>query len=130
MELEIGPGAGLFGRARDLLAVGSALLRNDGSVLAPLTVEAMRRPLTAGLTKLEPYVESRRQDWGFTWNLRHSAPGLLARDTFGHGGWAGTEFWVTPSLGVCFVLLANVGGGITRLGLDADELHNAVAAAA
>jgi hypothetical protein len=30
---------------------------------------------------------------------------------------------------VCFVLLANVGGGIGRFGLDADQLHNAVAAA-
>lgn len=124
------PGAGLFGRARDLLGVGTALLRDDGSLVTPLTVEAMRRPLTAGLPKLEPYPESRGQDWGFTWNLRHSAPGLLARDTFGHGGWAGTEFWITPSLGVCFVLLTNVGGGITRLGLDSDELHNSVAAAA
>ncbi|MEI5582896.1 MULTISPECIES: serine hydrolase domain-containing protein [unclassified Agromyces] len=124
------PGAGLFGRAADLLAVGGALLRDDGSLVSRLTVEAMRRPLTTGLPKLEPYPESRGQDWGFTWNLRHAAPGLLARDTYGHGGWAGTEFWITPSLGVCFVLLANVGGGITRLGLDADELHNAVAAAA
>jgi CubicO group peptidase (beta-lactamase class C family) len=124
------PGAGLFGRAADLLGLGTALLRNDGSVVSPVTFEAMRRPLTAGLPKLEPYVESRGQDWGFTWNVRHSAPGLLARDTFGHGGWAGTEFWITPSLGVCFVFLTNVGGGIGRFGLDADELHNVVAAAA
>ncbi|HET8779379.1 MAG TPA: serine hydrolase domain-containing protein, partial [Agromyces sp.] len=104
------PGAGLLGRAADLLAVGSALLRNDGSLVAPVTYEAMLRPLTAGLPKLEPYVASRGQDWGFTWNLRHSAPGLLAADTFGHGGWAGTEFWITPSRGVCFVLLTNVAG--------------------
>ncbi|MFC5789819.1 class A beta-lactamase-related serine hydrolase [Agromyces tardus] len=123
------PGAGLLARAADLLAVGSALLRTDGSLVAPVTAEAMLRPLTAGLPKLEPYVASRGQDWGFTWNVRQSAPGLLANDTFGHGGWAGTEFWITPSRGVCFVLLANVGGGIGRFGLDADQLHNAVAAA-
>ncbi|GAA1057696.1 beta-lactamase/esterase [Agromyces luteolus] len=124
------PGAGLLGRAADLLALGSALLRNDGAVVAPVTASAMLRPLTAGLPKLEPYPASRGQDWGFTWNLRHSAPGLLTTDTFGHGGWAGTEFWVTPSLGVCFVLLTNLGGGFGRFGVDADELHNAVAAAA
>lgn len=124
------PGAGLFGRAADLLGVGAALLRNDGAIVSPLTCEAMRRPLTAGLPKLEPYPESRGQDWGFTWNLRHSAPGLLARDTFGHGGWAGTEFWITPSRGVCFVLLTNVASGVGRFGIDTDQLHNAVAAAA
>ena len=122
------PGAGLLGRAADLLALGSALLRNDGSVVAPVTYDAMLRPLTAGLPKLEPYVASRGQDWGFTWNLRHSAPGLLARDTFGHGGWAGTEFWITPSLGVCFVLLTNLASP-SRLGVDTDQLHNAVVAA-
>ncbi|WP_448002468.1 serine hydrolase domain-containing protein [Agromyces bauzanensis] len=124
------PGSGALARAADLLAIGSALLRNDGALVAPVTYDAMLRPLTAGLPKLDPYVESRGQDWGFTWNLRHSAPGLLARDTFGHGGWAGTEFWITPSRGVCFVLLTNVGGGFRRLGVDSDELHNAVAAAA
>lgn len=122
------PGAGMLARAGDLLAIGSALLRDDGALVTPLTTEAMLRPLTAGLPKLEPYVAERGQDWGFTWNLRHSAPGLLARDTYGHGGWAGAEFWITPSRGVCFVLLTNIGGGFTRLGVDADELHNAVAA--
>lgn len=123
------PGAGLLGRAVDVLAIGTALLRNDGSLVAPVTYDAMLTPLTTGIPKLEPYVASRGQDWGFTWNLRHSAPGLLARDTFGHGGWAGTEFWITPSAGVCFVLLTNIAAP-GRLGIDTDELHNAVAAAA
>lgn len=123
------PGSGALARAVDVLAIGSALLRNDGSLVAPVTYDAMLRPLTAGLPKLEPYVESRGQDWGFTWNLRHSARGLLARDTFGHGGWAGAEFWITPSAGVCLVLLTNLGAGFRRLGVDSDELHNAVVAA-
>jgi len=123
------PGAGLLGRAADLLAIGSALLRNDGSLVAPVTYDAMLRPLTAGLPKLEPYVESRGQDWGFAWNLRHSAPGLLASDTFGHGGWAGCEFWITPSQGVCFALLTHLATP-GRLGVDTDQLHNAIAAGA
>ncbi|KQM82216.1 serine hydrolase [Agromyces sp. Leaf222] len=124
------PGAGLLGRAEDLLAVGSALLRDDGSLVSRVTNAAMLRPLTVGVPKLEPYIASRGQDWGFTWNLRHSAPGLLASDTYGHGGWAGTEFWITPSLGICFVLLTNIGGGFGRFGVDGDRLHNAVAAGA
>ena len=124
------PGAGALGRASDLLAIGSALLRDDGSLVAPATVEAMLRPLTAGMTKLEPYPASRGQDWGFTWNLRNAAPSLLVRDAYGHGGWGGCEFWITPSQGVCFVLLTNVGGGVRRLGVEADELHNAVVAGA
>jgi CubicO group peptidase (beta-lactamase class C family) len=123
------PGAGLFATAGDLLAIGTALLRDDGTVVHPTTRAAMLRPLTAGLPKLEPYPAASGQDWGLGWNLRHSAPGLLERGVFGHGGWAGTEFWIYPELGVCFVLLTNVASP-GRLGYDADPLFNAVAAGA
>lgn len=121
------PGAGLFARASDLLAVGSALLRNDGSLLAPVTRDAMLRPLTTGLPKLSDQPDRAGHEFGVTWTLRTGAPSLLAPDTFGHSGWSGTEFWVTPSLGVCFVLLTN---RLERPGVDADLLHNAVAAGA
>ncbi|MGY4859411.1 serine hydrolase domain-containing protein [Cryobacterium sp. AP23] len=121
------PGAGLFATAGDLLALGSALLADDGRVAHPRTVAAMLRPQTAGLPKLAPYTAERGQDWGLGWNLRHNAPGLLERNVYGHGGWAGTEFWLYPALGVCFVLLTNIAGP-SRLGLDVDELHNAVVA--
>ena len=121
------PGAGLIATAADLLNLGSALLRDDGTVVHPTTRAAMLRPLTAGLPKLAPYPVERGQDWGLGWNLRHSAPGLLERGVFGHGGWAGTEFWIYPELDVCFVLLTNVASP-GRLGLNADLLFNAVAA--
>jgi CubicO group peptidase (beta-lactamase class C family) len=119
------PGAGLFATAADLLSLGAALLRDDDSVVHPSTRAAMLRPLTAGLPKLEPYPAAAGQDWGLGWNLRHSAPGLLERGVFGHGGWAGTEFWIYPELDLCFVLLTNVARP-GRLGLNADPLFNAV----
>jgi len=119
------PGAGLFATAGDLLALGSALLADDGKVVHPRTVGAMLRPRTVGLPKLAPYPAERGQDWGLGWNLRHNAPGLLDQHVYGHGGWAGTEFWIYPELGVCFVLLTNIASP-SRLGLDADQLHNAV----
>ncbi|WP_150307259.1 serine hydrolase domain-containing protein [Planctomonas psychrotolerans] len=120
------PGAGLFARAEDLLSLGSALLRDDGAVVHPSTAAAMRRPLTGGLPKLEPYPESRGQDWGLSWNIRHSAPGLLERGVYGHGGWAGTEFWIYPELDVCFAFLTNLASP-GHHGFTADPLFNAVA---
>jgi len=120
------PGAGLFATAADLLALGSALLRDDSQVVHPSTRAAMLRPLTGGLPRLAPYLAEAGQDWGLGWNLRHSAPGLLERGVFGHGGWAGTEFWVYPELDLSFVLLTNVASP-GRLGYSADPLFNAVA---
>ncbi|GAA2860082.1 serine hydrolase domain-containing protein [Microbacterium arabinogalactanolyticum] len=123
------PGAGLLGRAEDLLRIGAELLRihaggTDG-ILAPATLDMMLRPLTGDIPRLEPYPVERGQDWGFTFNLRSRAPGLIDQDTYGHGGWAGTEFWVHPGAGLCWVLLTNRA---VREGVDADQLDNAVVA--
>lgn len=121
------PGAGLLGRADDLLRLGTELLRihegaGDG-ILTRRGLAFMRTSLTGDIPRLDPYPVERGQDWGFTFNLRTRAPGLIDRDTFGHGGWAGTEFWVHPGAGVCWVLLTNAA---SRPGVDADELDNAV----
>lgn len=120
------PGAGILGRAADLLALGSALLRNDGAIVKPATLAMMLRPLTGDIPRLEPYPAERGQDWGFTWNLRSRAPGLIDRDVFGHGGWSGTEFWVHPTAGIGWVLLSNQA---QRPGVDMDQLDNAVISA-
>ncbi|WP_127819721.1 serine hydrolase domain-containing protein [Microbacterium sp. CPCC 204701] len=124
------PGAGMIGTAADLLAIGSALLRighgETGGIVQPATLAMMLRPLTGDIPRLEPYIAERGQDWGFTFNLRTRAPGLIDRDAYGHGGWAGTEFWVHPSAGVAFVLMTNRN---ERPGVDLDELDNAVVAA-
>jgi CubicO group peptidase (beta-lactamase class C family) len=121
------PGAGLMGRAEDLLAIGAALLRDDGAIVRPRTLAMMRRPLTGDIPRLEPFPAERGQDWGFTWNLRTRAPGLIDRDVYGHSGWAGTEFWVHPSAGVAWVLLTNQA---LRPGVDPDLLDNAIVSAA
>ncbi|MET3468514.1 serine hydrolase domain-containing protein [Microbacterium sp. BDGP8] len=124
------PGAGLAGKAHDLLALGTELLRihagaRDG-ILAPATLAMMRRPLTGDIPRLEPYPAERGQDWGLAWNLRTRAPGLIDRDVYGHGGWAGTEFWVHPTAGIAWVLLTNRA---LRSGVDIDELDNAIVGA-
>lgn len=124
------PGAGLAGRAEDLLRLGTELLRierggTDG-ILRPATLAMMRRPLTGDIPRLEPYPAERGQDWGFAWNLRSRAPGLIDRDVYGHGGWAGTEFWVHPTAGIAWVLLT---ARAPRDGVDLDALDNAVVSA-
>lgn len=123
------PGAGLAGRAEDLLRLGAELLRigagaRDG-IVQPETLAMMRRPLTGDIPRLEPYPAAAGQDWGFTWNLRTRAPGLIDRDVYGHGGWAGTEFWVHPGAGLAWVLLTN---RVVRPDVDADALDNAIIA--
>lgn len=117
------PGAGLIGRAEDLLRLGSALLRDAGEIVRPATLAMMRRPLTGDIPRLDPYPAERGQDWGFTWNLRTRAPGLIDRDVYGHGGWSGAQFWVHPTAGVAYVLLTNRA---YRPGVDIDELDNAI----
>ncbi|WP_345800602.1 serine hydrolase domain-containing protein [Microbacterium sp. AZCO] len=118
------PGAGLLGRASDLLALGSALLRNDGSVVQPMTLAMMLRPFTGDIPRLDPYPAEAGQDWGFAWNLRTRAPSLIDRDVFGHAGWSGTEFWVHPTAGVAWVLLTNTAESPA----NPDELDNAIVA--
>ncbi len=142
------PGAGLAARAHDLLAAASELLRigsagaadatarasadaaADGpsgpGILSPATLAMMLRPLTGDIPRLDPYPRERGQDWGFTWNLRSRAPGLIDRDVYGHSGWAGTQLWIHPGAGVAWVLLTNRA---TRPGVDIDQLDNAIIAA-
>lgn len=87
----------------------------------------MLQLLTGDIPRLAPYTVERGQDWGFTWNMRTRAHGLLETDVFGHSGWAGTQFWVHPSAGVAWVLLTNSG---LHGGEHLDELTNAVSRAA
>jgi CubicO group peptidase (beta-lactamase class C family) len=116
------PGAGLLGRASDLLAIGAALLRGGEGIVRPATLAMTLRPLTGEIPRLDPYPAERGQDWGFTWNLPTRAPGLIDRDAYGHGGWTGAEFWVHPSAGVAYIFLTNAA----LPDLDTDRLDNAI----
>lgn len=117
------PGAGLSGTAADLLSIGRTLLSGGGDVLRPATLAMTLRPLTGDIPRLDPYPAERGQDWGFSWNLPRRAPGLIDTDLYGHGGWAGTAFWVHPGAGICWVLLTNRAW---RPGVDVDAIDNAV----
>lgn len=116
------PGAGLLGRASDLLAVAGELLRDGGGIVRPATLAMTLRPLTGDIPRLDPYPADRGQDWGFTWNLPRRAPGLIDQDLFGHGGWSGAEFWIHPTAGVAYILLTNA----SLPDIDTDALDNAV----
>ncbi|MFK4789669.1 serine hydrolase domain-containing protein [Microbacterium sp. ZW T5_56] len=120
------PGAGLGGRAEDLLRLGSALLRitagDDQQFLSPATLDAMRVPQTIGLPRFDPASPAADREWGFGW---HIAPTGFGDDAvFGHGGWAGTEFWIHPTAGLAWVLLTNRA---IRDGVDAAVLARAIA---
>lgn len=98
------PGAGVIARAEDLLAVGTSLLRGDGAVVRPETLELTRRALTVGVPVHEPLPQDDGDQYGFTWKL----PGWGAADgVFGHAGWSGTEFWINPTAGLAWTLMTN-----------------------
>ncbi|MCD2497931.1 MULTISPECIES: serine hydrolase [Microbacterium] len=121
------PGAGLAGRAEDLLRLGSALLRiaagGRREFLTPAALDAMRTPRTTGLPRADPGSPTADREWGLGW---HVAPaGFGDATVFGHGGWAGTEFWVHPAVGRAWVLLTNRA---VREGVDPATIGRAVGA--
>lgn len=116
------PGAGAIARARDLLALGTSLLRGDGAVVQPATLQMMTRPLTSGIPEVNPDPVQAGQEYGFTWKLRHTSPAFIDPGAFGHGGWAGTEFWVHPDAGLAWVLMTSRPDS----GFDVHALDNAV----
>jgi len=116
------PGAGLIGRAQDLLAIGAALLRGGDGIVRPATLAMTLRPLTGDIPRLDPYPAEAGQDWGFTWNLPTRSTNLIDRDAYGHGGWAGAEFWIHPTAGVALVFLTNA----SLPDIDGNQLDNAV----
>ncbi|UYN83143.1 MAG: beta-lactamase family protein [Microcella sp.] len=124
------PAAGAAARATDLLAIGTSLLTDDGAVVSSATLTAMQRPLTDGLYIIDADPAKRFENFGLGFNLPRR-PGLIDHSVFGHAGWSGTQFWVSPKTGVCVVLLTNrLDATEPDVGVRFDELQNTVFARA
>jgi CubicO group peptidase (beta-lactamase class C family) len=88
--------AGLFGRARDLWALGAEWLA-PGRLLKP---EAVAASLSRG---------ARGGSFALGWwrrTLKGSAGRALSRASFGHTGFAGGSLWIDPEAGRILVLLS------------------------
>ena len=119
------PAAGAAARASDLLAVGRSLLAGDDAIVHRITLEAMLRPRTSGLTVLDTDRRRHPEDFGIGFNLPRR-PSLLDHSTFGHEGWCRSQLWVSRETGRCLVLLTNrLDSGEPDVGVDVDELLNA-----
>jgi CubicO group peptidase (beta-lactamase class C family) len=86
--------AGLFGRARDLWALGAEWL-SPGRLLKP---EAVAAALAGG----GPFALGWRRR-----TVRGSSGPALSRSSFGHTGFAGGSLWIDPEADRIFVLLAS-----------------------
>jgi CubicO group peptidase (beta-lactamase class C family) len=120
------PAAGIAARAEDLLAVGQSLLAEDGAIVAPGTLDAMRVSRTAGLYAIDPDPDEVFSGFGLGWNLPRR-PGLIDHSVYGHSGWTRTQFWMSQATGLCVVLLTNrLDAAEPDVGVNFDELHNTV----
>lgn len=120
------PAAGAVGSVGDLLALGRSLLRGDGAIVAPATLEAMRRPRTEGLYVIDPNPAKVHEHFGLGFNLP-ARPGLIDHSVFGHEGWTSSQFWISPDRGLVLALGTNrINSWRPEVGIDFDELFNAV----
>lgn len=119
------PAAGAAARAADLLAIGQSLLTGDDRVVHRITLEAMLRPRTSGLTVIDADRTRHPEHFGIGFNLPHR-PSLLDHSTFGHEGWCRSQLWVSRQSGRCVVLLTNrLDTAEPDVGVRIDELLNA-----
>ncbi len=120
------PAAGAIGTVHDLLAIGRSLLAGDGRLVHPTTLAAMLRPRTLGLPVLDADPVKHFDQFGLAFKLPRD-PGLLDHSVFGHDGWSGTQFWVSPAAGLCVVALTNrLDSWRPEVGVEWAQLLNAV----
>ncbi|MEH1124920.1 serine hydrolase domain-containing protein [Micromonospora sp. CPCC 206061] len=101
--------AGIFATAKDVAAIGQALLNGGKGLLTAATVRKMLANHNQGLPAIDPDRPGRPSDHGLGLTLRQPwfMGRLSAAATFGHTGFTGTSLLVEPRRKLVLVLLTN-----------------------
>jgi CubicO group peptidase (beta-lactamase class C family) len=101
--------AGIFGTAKDVAAIGQALLNGGKGLLTAATTRQMLTNHNRGLPAFDPDRPGRPSDHGLGVTLRQPwfMGRLSAAATFGHTGFTGTSLLVEPRRKLVLVLLTN-----------------------
>ncbi len=93
--------AGLFSTAEETFKIAQQFLANQTKLLKPETCELFRTNFTPDLN------EARSIAFQLAATDQSTASESLAKDSFGHLGFAGTSLWIEPDTERIFILLTN-----------------------
>jgi CubicO group peptidase (beta-lactamase class C family) len=93
--------AGLFSTAAETFKIALQFLPHQTKLLKPETCELFRTNFTPTLN------EARSIAFQLAATEKSTASEALAKDSFGHLGFAGTSLWIEPQSERIFILLTN-----------------------
>lgn len=93
--------AGLFSTAEETFKIAQQFLANETKLLKPETCSLFRTNFTPHLN------EARSISFQLAATEKSTAGESLAKDSFGHLGFAGTSLWIEPETERIFILLTN-----------------------
>ncbi len=93
--------AGLFSTAEETFKIAQQFLANQTQLLKPETCNLFRTNFTPNLN------EARSIAFQLAATEKSTAGETLAKDSFGHLGFAGTSLWIEPETERIFILLTN-----------------------
>jgi serine-type D-Ala-D-Ala carboxypeptidase len=93
--------AGLFSTAEETFKIAQQFLANQTQLLKPETCNLFRTNFTPDLN------EARSIAFQLAATEKSTASESLAKDSFGHLGFAGTSLWIEPETERIFILLTN-----------------------